>query len=187
MSIDMLQPSNIVLPIFNQDAESVPTIIKACRDLYSSFNSSSGFIVASPEHNGQVSAFLKNTMDWISRLQHTQPSLGNPFLDKPVLLCGASTGSSGGILAIQSAKALFSHLGCLVLGDQLTLPFADQLIMDKQYDLPPYFEEQLGFALDRYLNLVNQKDPAIPPIAGGLEWPSREAESKAVVIESLKA
>ena len=83
-------------PIYSQEIQSngIPTAIL---ELYKIFQESEGFIIASPEHNGLPSAFLKNTIDWLSVI--TQKFFDN----KPVLLLSTSPGATG-------AK---THLGLL--------------------------------------------------------------------------
>ncbi|WP_350286265.1 NAD(P)H-dependent oxidoreductase [uncultured Croceitalea sp.] len=83
-------------PIYSQEIQSngIPQQIQY---LYQIFEESEGFIIASPEHNGLPSAFLKNIIDWLSVV--TQRF----FNDKPVLLLSTSPGATG-------AK---THLGIL--------------------------------------------------------------------------
>ena len=152
--VDFLDPRLIDLPLFNQDLEKNPVVIQRVADLHGRFKSSDGIIAASPEYNGQVSPFLKNTIDWVSRLAYIDHAFDNPFVDRPLLLCSASTGAGGGALGIHSARALFSYVGCLVLGDSICLPYADQLLTEEGFDLPPYFEEQLAYSINRFGRLV---------------------------------
>ena len=49
-----------------------------------------GFIIASPEHNGSISAFFKNILDWLSRRKK------QVFEEKPVLLMSTSPSEKGG-------------------------------------------------------------------------------------------
>lgn len=76
------------VPIYSQKihAQGIPQPIL---DLYNLFQDSEGFIIASPEHNGLPSAFLKNTIDWLSVI--TQKFFDN----KPVLLLSTSPGVTG--------------------------------------------------------------------------------------------
>ncbi|WP_109299983.1 NAD(P)H-dependent oxidoreductase [Aquimarina sp. AU474] len=75
-------------PIYSQKIQSsgIPDTIL---ELYKIFQESEGFIIASPEHNGLPSAFLKNTIDWLSVI--TQKFFDN----KPVLLLSTSPGATG--------------------------------------------------------------------------------------------
>jgi hypothetical protein len=42
---------------------------------------------------------------WVSRLAHVDGRFDNPFCDHPLLLCSASTGRSGGAIAMPHARA----------------------------------------------------------------------------------
>lgn len=75
-------------PIYSPSIQ-VTGIPKSIQDLYAIFQESEGFIIASPEHNGLPSAFLKNTLDWLSVI--TQHFFG----EKPVLLLSTSPGATG--------------------------------------------------------------------------------------------
>ena len=98
-SIEFLGPDQVNLPLFNQDLEGNPSVISSVFEVHEKFNASDGIIVASPEYNGQVTPFLKNTVDWVSRLAYIDHAFDNPFVDRPLLLCSASTGAGGGALA----------------------------------------------------------------------------------------
>ena len=155
-AVEMLEPHRIELPLFNQDLEDSPEVILHAADLHARIKASDGIIVASPEYNGQVSPFLKNTVDWISRLAYIDPAFDNAFLDRPLLLCSASSGAGGGALGLQSARALFSYVGCLLPGDSICLPYADQLLNEEGYKLPPQIKEQITFSVTRFAQLVER-------------------------------
>ena len=48
------------------------------------------------------------------------------FADRPLLLCSASTGWSGGSVAIPSHRALFGYVGAICYGETLCLPHAGE-------------------------------------------------------------
>ncbi|SHJ20270.1 NAD(P)H-dependent oxidoreductase [Aquimarina spongiae] len=75
-------------PIYSPQIQATG-IPKSIQELYAIFQESEGFIIASPEHNGLPSAFLKNTLDWLSVI--TQRFFG----EKPVLLLSTSPGATG--------------------------------------------------------------------------------------------
>jgi NAD(P)H-dependent FMN reductase len=152
--IDLLGPADIDLPLFNQDLEAVPEVLARVSALHRRFAASHALVVASPEYNGQLPPVLKNLIDWVSRLAWIDAGHTNPFVDRPVLLCSASTGSSGGALAIPHARALFGYVGCLVIGDSVSVPHADQAWTGDGYAFAPWFEAQIEGALGRVLRLA---------------------------------
>ena len=147
--LDVLHPGEVHLPLFDQDAEADPVILAHLVALHRRISDSHGLIVATPEYNGQVTPFLKNLVDWVSRLPRLNAGSTNPFLDRPVLLCSASTGWSGGALAIQNARALFGYLGCQVLGDSVCVPYADQAWTEDGFVFDPVFDDQVAGAVER--------------------------------------
>lgn len=147
VTVDVLAPPSVGLPLFDQDQENDPCLRDRLAAIHARFLACDGIVVASPEYNGQPSAYLKNLVDWVSRLAYIDHAFANPFRDKPVLLCSASTGWSGGAVAIPSARALFGYVGSVVLGDTICIPHADQAWTGDGFALDPFFDEQISEAL----------------------------------------
>ena len=147
-----LQTSDLDWPLFNQDLEQQTQWQQAVLKAHHQIAQADALIVASPEFNGMVTPFLKNSVDWLSRLAYIRPDVSNPFLDKPILLCSASTGGSGGAMGLVSARALFSYVGACVFGQTLTLPWAPQFWTDAGYLLPEDQQEIAQDALTRFIS-----------------------------------
>jgi len=92
-------------PLFSQDIEGQSGIPERIRQLRTVFDEHEAFLIASPEHNGMMPAFFKNTMDWISRME------GKIFQQKPVMLMSTSPGPRGGRTNLANMKAVFPHWG----------------------------------------------------------------------------
>jgi chromate reductase, NAD(P)H dehydrogenase (quinone) len=138
------------LPLFNQDLENRPEVRAQVAELHAVFMACDGIVVASPEYNGQLTPYLKNIIDWVSRLAYIDPSFQNPFVDKPVLLCAASTGSSGGATGIPSARALFGYVGGLVFGETLCVPLAHEAWTEAGYFFNDDFESRIYSVSQRF-------------------------------------
>jgi chromate reductase, NAD(P)H dehydrogenase (quinone) len=152
---DFLEPGQVDLPLFDQDLESDAAVLKRVAALHRRFEACNGFVVASPEYNGQLPAYLKNLIDWISRLAHIDARFDNPFRDRPVLLCGASTGSSGAALAVPHARALFGYVGCLVMDVTVCVAHADQAWSGEGYVFDPFFDAEVDAALEGIVRLAD--------------------------------
>ncbi|WP_273273291.1 NADPH-dependent FMN reductase [Maribacter polysiphoniae] len=87
--IEFVDLKKYQLPIYSQEIEQ-KGIPNQAKELFQLFTSAEGFILASPEHNGLPSAFLKNTIDWLSRIDQRF------FGDKPILILSTSPGATGG-------------------------------------------------------------------------------------------
>jgi chromate reductase, NAD(P)H dehydrogenase (quinone) len=160
--IDMLSPEEVNLPLFNQDLEQSESVLSEVIALQTRFQAANGLVVASPEYNGHMSPYLKNTLDWISRLPRIDPrySAGDPFRGKPVLLTSASTGWTGGLLGLQSARSVFSYLGCIVAADQICISDAEQWVVNDRFRFEEAFAEHIRSTLASFLRLAAQLRPA---------------------------
>lgn len=81
-------------PIYSADIEKVgiPEPIQA---LVKKLATADAYIIASPEHNGTMTAFLKNIIDWASRVE--AKFLGG----KPVFLMSTSRGKRGAASSLE--------------------------------------------------------------------------------------
>ena len=74
------------LPIFKKSADKyVPQLAK---DIAKKIEDADGVIIATPEYDHSVTAALSSALAWLSYGIH-------PFVDKPVMITGASYGSLG--------------------------------------------------------------------------------------------
>src|SRR5688572_10417374 len=55
------------IPLYDGDLEASDGVPAPARQFRELLLASRGFLIASPEHNGSVSAVLKNMLDWCSR------------------------------------------------------------------------------------------------------------------------
>jgi NAD(P)H-dependent FMN reductase len=161
--VDILEANAVNLPLFNQDLENDTLVLEQVTTIYQRFLQSDGLIVVSPEYNGSVSPYLKNTVDWVSRLPRIFAEQGyfNPFHGKPLLLASATPGQSGGILGLQSACNVFSYLGGLILAEQIALPYAAEAWDDDGSLIDPYLNAYIEHTLNR-LGIVVNSTPIFP-------------------------
>lgn len=155
VSVDIFQHGEINFPLFDQDLESDPNIQKNVLRIHSRIASSDGVVVACPEYNGLITPYLKNTVDWISRLQYLNPQCSNAFLDKPVLLVSASTGWSGGAVGLPSARTLFGYVGSQVMGGSISIPNISQHIKENEFTFSTDYENLINFHLQRFIRTLN--------------------------------
>ncbi|MCJ8290554.1 MAG: NAD(P)H-dependent oxidoreductase [Crocinitomicaceae bacterium] len=116
--IEFIDLKRFDVPIYSQDIEQ-HGIPKTIKELFKLFIEADALIIASPEHNGLPSAFLKNTIDWLSRINQK-------FMDgKPVLLLSTSPGLTGGKTHLQILEKLVLQWGGLFV-EQYSLGSFDQ-------------------------------------------------------------
>ncbi|MEO9853901.1 MAG: NAD(P)H-dependent oxidoreductase [Reichenbachiella sp.] len=87
-TVEVIDLRDYDAPIYSSDLEKagIPESIQA---LVSKLAEADAYIIGAPEHNGSLSAFFKNILDWASRLE------GKFFGGKPALLLSTSGGPRG--------------------------------------------------------------------------------------------
>jgi len=109
------------MPLYNgdlEDLEGVPANAMALAEL---IRRADGLFIASPEYNGAYSALLKNTLDWLSRIDRN-------ILSRPTAIASASPGRRGGASGLQALRAILEHMRAPVVDNQLSVPNADQAL-----------------------------------------------------------
>ncbi len=155
---EVVDVAKLDLPLFNQDLENNADVLAKVQELHRPLWNADGLIVLSPEYNGSYSPFLKNTVDWVSRLPRLPggQDYPNPFHGKALLLGSATPGRSGGLLGLQSTRNLFAYLGGLILAEQISLPYAndawDEAGLLKDTALDQFVIQTLGVFLDLIKN-----------------------------------
>jgi|TARA_B100000795_G_C22697460_1_gene398206 chromate reductase len=97
------------LPFYSEDVElkGIPSNVFMLKNI---LKSSTGLIVSSPEYNGEISAVLKNTLDWLSRKKVNETPKEN-FLNLKTIVVGASIGKNGASRSIERLQVLLRELG----------------------------------------------------------------------------
>jgi len=152
--VDIAHHGDINFPLFDQDLELDPNIQNIVSTLHSRIATSDALIVACPEYNGLLTPYLKNTVDWVSRLQYLNANCANAFLDKPLLLVSASTGWSGGAVGLPSARTLFGYVGCHVLGGSIIIPNASQHTTNTGFKFSTDQDNLVNFHLERFMRIL---------------------------------
>lgn len=96
-------------PVFSEDIEKEMGYPDKMNELNELFKAHDGFIVSLPEYNSSITPVLKNTIDWISRIE--RPT----FKDKPVLLLSTSNGARGAITVLEYVESLMPRWGGKVI------------------------------------------------------------------------
>ena len=153
-TVDFLGSDALSLPLFNEDQEHDPELRIECEKIHARFASAQGFLIATPEYNGLVTAYLKNTIDWVSRLSYIDESKVNPFLDKPTLLCSVSTGHRGGSHATSNARDLLAYVGANAIGGSVCINHATEKFDHEHINLSDSESAEVEFHMSRWLNAI---------------------------------
>lgn len=111
------------LPLYDPDQEAATGVPTEAARLRQAIAESEGLLIACPEHNGSVTAVLKNALDWSSRPLAGESALA-PFTLKPVLIVGTSVSPFGAVRAIGHLRAILAKMGALVMPEDLAVPNA---------------------------------------------------------------
>ncbi len=109
--VNIVDLNDYELPLYGIDLEAKNGIPENAVKLNSLIESTDGLVISLAEHNGSYTAFFKNTLDWLSRIDI------KVWKDKPILLLATSPGARGGKIVLQSAKTYFPYLGGNVIAD----------------------------------------------------------------------
>lgn len=106
-------------PIYSIDTEKAEGFPESLLDLSKELKANEGLILSVNEHNGNPSAFFKNIIDWLSRIDRM-------YLEGiKVLLMSTSPGKRGGIGSLSVIEKLLPRFGAEVIGT---------------FSLPSYFD-----------------------------------------------
>jgi NAD(P)H-dependent FMN reductase len=73
---------------------------------------------------------VKNTIDWITRVQDQNETRGQVFREKPFAIAAASESRLGGSRALAALRLILTACQATVIPSQLALSFADQAYND---------------------------------------------------------
>jgi len=107
--IKIVKLSDYTIPMYSIDLENEVGIPIDVQLLKNEIEKSQGIIISVNEHNGSISAFFKNILDWLSRADR------NYLEGKKVLLSSTSPGARGAKTALEYAKMSLPRFGADVV------------------------------------------------------------------------
>lgn len=111
------------IPLYDgdlEDREGMPANAKTIRRL---IVQNQALIIASPNHNGSVSAVLKNVIDWATRGENGGDAR-DVFKGKKFAIMSASPGPSGGSAGLPHLESIIGKLGGIVMSKKVAIPKA---------------------------------------------------------------
>ncbi|MBN8570742.1 MAG: NAD(P)H-dependent oxidoreductase [Ignavibacteria bacterium] len=116
--VDFANMSEFDCPSMNQDLEINNFHPAGAEEFHKRILANDAFIISSPEYNGSMPGFLKNSIDWVSRFRP------QPFNERHVLLMSASPSMGGGNHALWSLRVPLEKLGSNVFSAMFSLASA---------------------------------------------------------------
>lgn len=93
------------LPMYSEDAEREQGFSESLKELKGIIGQAGGLILSVNEHNSAPSAYFKNLMDWLLRLER------NFLIDTKILLMSTSGGKRGAMSSLEIIKNVFPRFG----------------------------------------------------------------------------
>lgn len=106
--VQLLNMVNYPFPLFSEDNERETGFSNSLVELRDDIMQANGVILSVNEHNSNPSAYFKNVLDWLSRLERK-------FLeDTEVLLMSTSPGKRGGLGSLEIIEKLLPRFGATI-------------------------------------------------------------------------
>jgi NAD(P)H-dependent FMN reductase len=147
--------SDFPLPIYDGDLQTKSGVPKHAINLKRMMAAHHGVLMVTPEYNASVPPLVKNTIDWVSRVQDTHETRYQVFRGRPFAIASASESRLGGVRCLAALRLILSACQATVIPNQLALSFAGEAYDDMDRLKHPADIEALG-ALVRQLIDVSQ-------------------------------
>jgi chromate reductase, NAD(P)H dehydrogenase (quinone) len=144
------------LPIYDGDLQTKSGVPKNAINLKRMMSAHHGVLIVTPEYNSSVPPLVKNTIDWVTRVQDAHEVRGQVFRERAFAIAAASESRLGGARCLAALRLILSACHASVIPNQLALPFAREAYDDMDRLRHPADAEALN-ALVRQLIDVSQR------------------------------
>lgn len=114
---ELIRLTDFELPMYSIDTEQNTGIPVGVQALNDRIQAADALVISIAEHNGNVTAYFKSTIDWLSRNNR------NFLADKKVLLISTSPGKGGAATALGLMKTTLPFFGAEVVDAQAVPSF----------------------------------------------------------------
>src|SRR5205807_311801 len=118
------------LPIFDGDLQNKSGVPKNAVNLKRMIGVHHGVLIVTPEYNSSVPPLVKNTIDWITRVQDAQETRGQVFRSRVFAIAAASESRLGGTRSLAALRLILTACHATVIPNQLALSFAGEAYDD---------------------------------------------------------
>jgi len=134
--VNLIDLRDYDVPIFSIDLETNEGIPKKIKDLEKLISKYDALIIALPEHNGSMTSFFKNILDWLTRVNHQ-------FLkNKKLLLLSTSPGKHGAKFGLEHTASILPRFGGELIGTYNLGSFYDNVILENGFEFTDAEEEK---------------------------------------------
>jgi NAD(P)H-dependent FMN reductase len=118
------------LPIYDGDLQTKSGVPKHAINLKRMMAAHHGVLIVTPEYNSSLPPLLKNTIDWVTRVQDPHETRGQVFRERVFAIAAASQSRLGGARALAALRLVLSACHATVIPNQLALSFAGEAYDD---------------------------------------------------------
>src|SRR5712675_2930479 len=124
VEVTRISLSDFPLPIYDGDLQAKSGMPKNAVNLKRMIGAHHGVLIVTPEYNASVPALVKNTIDWVTRVQDAHESRGRVFRERPFAIAAASESRLGGARSLAALRLILSACHATVIPNQFALSFA---------------------------------------------------------------
>jgi chromate reductase len=121
---------DFALPIYDGDLQIKSGVPKNAVNLKRMIGAHHGVLIVTPEYNSSVPPLVKNTIDWLTRVQDPHEVRGQVFRERTFAIAAASESRLGGSRALAALRLILSACHATVIPNQLALSFATEAYDD---------------------------------------------------------
>jgi chromate reductase, NAD(P)H dehydrogenase (quinone) len=118
------------LPIYDGDLQTKSGVPKNAVNLKRMMGAHHGVLIVTPEYNSSVPPLVKNSIDWVTRVQDPHETRGQVFRERAFAIAAASGGRLGGARALAALRLILAACHAMVVPNQLALSFAEEAYDD---------------------------------------------------------
>src|SRR6202171_4476987 len=118
------------LPIYDGDLQTKSGVPKHAINLKRMMSAHHGVLIVTPEYNSSVPTLVKNTIDWVTRVQDAHETRGQVFRDRAFAVAAASESRFGGARSLAALRLILTACRATVIPNQLALSFAGEAYDD---------------------------------------------------------
>lgn len=108
--VRLMNMANCPFPMYSMDHEKEHGYSNSLNEFKRDIQFSKGVLISVNEHNSYPSAYFKNLLDWLSRLDR------NFIRDKKVMLMSTSPGKRGALGSLEVTETLLKRFGADIVG-----------------------------------------------------------------------
>jgi len=156
VEVTRISLADFPLPIYDGDLQSKSGVPKNAVNLKRMIGAHHGVLLVTPEYNASVPPLVKNTIDWVSRVQDANETRGQVFRGRAFAIAAASESRLGGTRSLAALRLILTACRAIVIPNQLALSFSGDAYDDMDRLKHPADIEALG-ALVRQLIEFSQR------------------------------